>query len=216
MARSLTLERPKLLTELAAAKIREAVVRGDFKLGERLSEVQIAQKLGISKTPVREALVRLKLEGLVGVNPQSGTVVFQLSPQEVERLCTFRDMLENAALREAAVLNKTKLLQGMRALLKQMEKAELAGNVSALADIDMAFHYLFLECAENSYLTSAYNLIRYQLLALRHRSPIEACLANHQVLHDAIERDALEDACALLHQHINNTEARYCNACNVN
>lgn len=215
MTRSLRIEKPKLLTDLAASRIREAVVRGVFKLGERLSEAQIAEMLGTSKTPVREALVRLKVEGLVDVHPQSGTVVFHLSPKDVERLCTFREMLEVAALREAAMLNTDKLLQGMQKLLKQMEKAEMAGDVTALADIDMDFHYLFLECAGNNYLTSAYNLIRYQLLALRHRSPIEKCLENHQVLYEAIQNGDIEKACGLLHAHIGNTESRYCNACNV-
>jgi DNA-binding GntR family transcriptional regulator len=215
MARSLKLEKPKLLTDLAASRIREAVVQGDFKLGERLSEASIAQKLGTSKTPVREALVRLKVEGLVDVHPQSGTVVFRLNPHEVARLCAFRKMLEIASLREAFAHHRNPLLQGMRKLLKQMEKAERAGDLTALADIDMHFHDLFLECAQNNYLSSAYNLIRYQLRALRHRSPIDACLENHQVLHDAIEQGELSKAEAMLEEHINNTETRYCSACQL-
>jgi DNA-binding GntR family transcriptional regulator len=215
MTRSLKLERPKLLTDLAASKIREAVVKGEFKLGERLSEAQVAEKLGTSKTPVREALVRLKVEGLVDVHPQSGSFVFRLTDNEVSRLCTFREMLEIAALREAAAINREGLLKGMKKLLIAMTTAESRGDVKALADIDMDFHYLFLECANNTYLISAYNLIRYQLLALRHRSPIEKCVENHQVLHDAIEKGDVETACALLEKHIKNTEPRYCNACKV-
>jgi len=163
----------------------------DFKLGELVSE----------------ALVRLKFEGLVDVHPQRGTEVF--------RLCRFREMLELAALREAATVNRPKLFEALGRLLKDLAVAEAAGDVDALAAIDMDFHHQFLACCDNDYLAGAYALIRYQLLALRHRSPIEQCVESHQVLYDAIERNDIDGACALLAEHVGNTEERYCNANNV-
>jgi len=215
MTRSLRLERPQLLTDLAMERIREAIVRGDFKLGELVSEAQIAQRLGTSKTPVREALVRLKIEGLVDVHPQRGTEVFRLSPEDVGRLCRFRSMLELAALREAATQNRAKLLEALGALLKDLAVAEKKGDVDALAAIDMDFHHQFFVCCDNDYLRGAYALIRYQLLALRHRSPIEQCVESHQVLYNAIERNDVDGACELLAEHVGNTEERYCTACQV-
>lgn len=213
--RSLRLVRPQLLTDLAVERIRDAIVQGDFKLGELVSEAQIAVRLGTSKTPVREALVRLKMEGLVDVHPQSGTEVFRLTHAQVGQLCRFRGMLELAALREAAATQRERLLSEMKRLLKDLAVSEAAGDLSALARIDMDFHYQFFACCENGYLRAAYDLIRYQLLALRHRSPIEKCLDSHLVLYEAIASGDIESACALLQGHVENTEERYCQACDV-
>lgn len=213
--RSLRLERPQLLTDLVIERIRDAIVQGDFKLGELVSEAQIAQRLGTSKTPVREALLRLKMEGLVDVHPQQGTEVFKLSDAQVGQLCRFRTMIESAALREAAATQRPRLLQALQRLLQEFAVAEGAGDLPALARIDMDFHYQFLACCENGYLRAAYELIRYQLLALRHRSPIGQCVDNHQVLYDAIARGNIDQACGLLEEHVGNTEQRYCEACRV-
>lgn len=213
--RSLRLERPQLLTDLVIKQIRDAIVQGDFKLGELVSEAQIAQRLGTSKTPVREALVRLKTEGLVEVHPQQGTEVFTLSDAQVGQLCRFRTMIECTALREAVVSQRPRLLKELDLLLAQFVEAENAGDLSALARIDMEFHYQFIACCENVYLQSAYERIRYQLLALRYRSPIGQCVENHQALFDAIASGNIEDACNQLEEHVGNTEQRYCDACRV-
>ncbi len=213
--RSLRLERPQLLTDLAIERIRDAIVQGDFKLGELVSEAQIAQRLGTSKTPVREALVRLKMEGLVDVHPQRGTEVFTLSDTQVGQLCRFRTMIESAALREAAASQRPRLLKELERLLRQFAAAEQEGDLSALARIDMDFHYQFLACCENVYLRAAYERIRYQLLALRHRSPIDRSVHNHRVLYDAIAAGDIDGACRLLEVHVGNTEQRYCEACRV-
>ena len=98
----------------------------------------------------------------------------------------FRAMIEMAALREAAATQRERLLEKLQGLMKEFAVAEKAGDLPALARIDMAFHYQFLACCENGYLRAAYELIRYQLLALRHRSPIGRCVDNHQALCDAI------------------------------
>jgi len=83
MTETLRLKRPQLLTDLACERIREAIVGGEFKLGEQMSEAQLAQRLGVSKTPVREALLRLKGDGLVEIHPQRGSFVFSLTPAQV-------------------------------------------------------------------------------------------------------------------------------------
>lgn len=211
----LRLERPQSLTDLAFERIREAIVTGDLKLGEQVSEVQLAQSMGISKTPVREALVRLRVEGLVDIQPQRGTVVFKLEPEQVTQLCRFRAMVETAALREAAAADPARLLQAMRGCVAEMGEAEAAGDVDRLSRIDMDFHYQFIACCPNGYLRGAYELIRYQLIALRFRAPIPNCLDSHQVLVDAVEGGDIEQACALLREHVFDNEERYRAACRL-
>jgi DNA-binding GntR family transcriptional regulator len=211
----LTVERPQLLTDIAYDRLREGIVAGELKLGEQVSEAQLAHRMGISKTPVREALVRLKMEGLVDIQPQRGTFVFKLTPEQVGQLCRFRAMIETAAMREAAAMQRTKLLTGLRAHVAEMHECEAVGDLQRLCRIDMNFHYEFLACCPNPYLRAAYDLIRYQLIALRHRSPIDNMVDSHQVLIDLLERGDVEAAAKQLHDHVVENEARYSAACSV-
>src|SRR5574341_218159 len=215
MTQALRLERPHLLTDLAHERIRAAIVDGEIMLGEQGSEAQLAQRMGISKTPVREALVRLKIEGLVEIHPQRGTFVFQLEPQQVSQLWELRAMVETAALRDSAATDRRGLAREMARCVAEMHEAEAAGDIKALARIDMDFHWQFFANCPNAYLRSAYERIRYQLVALRHRSPIDNAVASHQVLVDAVASGNIDAACALLREHVLENEPRYRAACAV-
>lgn len=211
----LLLERPQLLTDLAYDRLREGIVLGELKLGEQVSEAQLAQRMGISKTPVREALMRLKMEGLVEIIPQRGTFVFKLTPEQVGQLCRYRAMIETAALREAATAQPKELIRRLRKHMDEMTTAQKARDVERLSRIDMNFHYEFVACCTSPYLRGAYELIRYQLMALRHRSPIENMVDSHQVLVNALVRNDVEGASQLLEQHVLENETRYSAACGV-
>lgn len=215
MVHSLRLQRPQLLTEMAFERIREAIVRGDLKLGEQVSEAQLAQGMGVSKTPVREALVRLKVEGLVEIQPQRGTFVFRLEPDQVGHLCRYRAMVEVQALRESAAAEPRKLVREMTRRMREMRRAEAEADLQALARIDMDFHWQFFAFCPNSFVCGAYELIRFQLMALRSRSPIANAVASHQVLVDAVGGGDIESACQLLRGHVLENEPRYRAACSM-
>ncbi len=211
----LRLERPLRLTELACERIRAAIVEGRFALGEQMSEAQLAQQLGVSKTPVREALLGLKSEGLVEVHPQRGTFVFRLDPERVGQLCRYRAMVESAALAEAIAADPKGLAADMARCVDDMLKAEQARDLPALARIDMVFHGLFFAHCPNPYLTGGYEVIRSQLTALRHRSPIFNAVSSHQVLVDAVVAGDVDEATRLLREHVLENEPRYRAACQV-
>ena len=213
MTRQLELERPRLLTDVVGERIREAIVAGDLKLGEQVSEAQLAARMGVSKTPVREALVRLQGQGLVQVHPQRGTFVFRLTPEQVGQLCRFRAMVETEALREAMEADRAALLKGMKRCVKEMKAAEAARDLPALARIDMAFHWQFFEACPSPYVRAAYEVLRSQLTALRHRSPIADAVGSHQVLVDAVAAGDVAAASALLREHVLDNEPRYRAAC---
>jgi DNA-binding GntR family transcriptional regulator len=215
MSPPLRLERPQLLTDLALERIREAIVGGALKLGAQVSEAQLAQQLGVSKTPVREALVRLARDGLVQVHPQRGTFVFKLEPEQVAQLCRYRAMMETAALREAMGTARAPLAAAMARCVDAMRDAEAARDLRALARIDMEFHWLFFAHASSGYLRAGYEVIRWQLVALRHRSPIDNAVKAHKVLVDAVARGDADKACRLLEQHVLENEPRYRTACRV-
>jgi len=211
----LLLERPQLLTDLAYERLREGIVAGELKLGEQVSEAQLAQRMGISKTPVREALVRLKMEGLVDIQPQRGTFVFKLTPGQVGQLCRYRAMIETAALREAVLADRAGLVERLRGHVREMQESEAVRDLQRLSRIDMNFHFEFLACCPNPYLRAAYEQIRYQLIALRHRSPIDNMVDSHQILIDLLDGSDVEAAARQLQEHVVENEARYSAACSV-
>lgn len=213
MKPTLRLERPQLLTELACERLRTAIVDGELKLGEQVSEAQLAQRLGVSKTPVREALLQLKGEGLVEIHPQRGTFVFRLEPEQVGQLCRYRAMVEVAALREAMATQREALCADMARCVAAMEKAERARDLRALAQIDMDFHWQFFAHGADSYVRAGYEVIRSQLVALRHRSPITNIVPSHQILVDAVAANDVDRACELLREHVLENESRYRAAC---
>lgn len=206
------LQKPQALTTMACERIREAIVDGELMLGEQVSEAQLAQRLGVSKTPVREALLRLKADGLVEIHPQRGTFVFRLDAAQVGQLCRYRANIETAALREAAAGALAPMLVELKRVVAAMKKAERAHDEKLLARLDMEFHWQFFAHCPNAYLLAGYEIIRWQLLALRHRAPIDNAFASHQVLVEALSRPDLDAACALLVGHVCENESRYITA----
>ena len=99
--------------------MRESIVSGDLELGSALSERALAEKLGVSKTPVREALAQLRVEGLVRIYPQRGAYVFTLSAREVIEICEFRQTLEAAALRLAVERHPKDLADELHAIVSR-------------------------------------------------------------------------------------------------
>jgi DNA-binding GntR family transcriptional regulator len=215
MNRPLQLERPQLLTDLAVDRIRQAIVNGEIALGAQMSEAQLALQMGVSKTPVREALVRLKGEGLVEVHPQRGSFVFRLEPDQVGQLCRYRAMIEAAALREAFAAAPKALTREMARCVSEMRVSEKVRDLKALARIDMDFHWQFIAHCPNQYLRAGYDVIRWQLMALRHRSPIDNAVSSHKVLVEAVAGGDIDAACQLLDEHVRENEPRYRTACGL-
>ncbi len=208
------LKRTKSLTEQAADEIRTRIVRGDFQLGAPLSENTLASELGVSKTPIREALLQLKMEGLVSIQPQRGTFVFDMSATEIVELGELRDTLEVAALRMAAHRNGLPLIATLEALRTQMERAVAAGEVVRYRSLDAAFHQAFFDHCGNSFFMSCYAGFAFRVQALRGRlsnDPAlnERSLAEHGRMIALLKGDAVEEACSLLSSHVRATATQY-------
>ena len=130
------IERPESLTAVVLRHLREGIVNGDIALGQPLYERKLAEELGVSKTPVREALAQLRMEGLVHVLPQKGAFVFSLSASEVEQICELRETLENAALDYALTRNPKSLIGAVSAAVATMDAAKAAGMELQFQDLD--------------------------------------------------------------------------------
>jgi DNA-binding GntR family transcriptional regulator len=208
------LARPRSLTDLVVKELRTRIIDGRLRLGQALSESALAADLGISKTPVREALLQLKVERLVDVLPQRGTYVFQMAADQVTMISELREILELAAVASAVKRRHADLVARMSAVFEGMRVAVAAGNNAAYRILDGEFHQAIIELCGNPYIMDAYAQVGFRTQALRSRLSDEAALnrlsfkdhANILKLVKAHDVPALQ---RLLRSHIRHTARSY-------
>ncbi len=204
----LKVEQPKSLVAIVEERLRDAIVGAEMRLGETLSEEALSEALGVSRTPVREALARLQLQGLVTIVPKKGTFVFAPTEEDVSELCVFRYMLETQALRECMSKAREAALAAMKNGLAAMEAAQASGTRRDYARADTVFHEVFFQHCGNRYLGNAYRGVSGRVAALRtHLSvPLEGeqerSMAEHHLMVEAFAAGRLADLDSILHRHI--------------
>ena len=210
----MALERPKSLRELALEYLRKSIVSGNLKMGQTLSERSISEELGVSKSPVREALAQLRDEGLVSIEPQKGARVFSLSESEVAQICDFRQAIETAAFELALKRSPDALADDMARVVSEMKSARQAGNERRYLELDTEFHHLIFVHAGNDYLTSSYTRYVGKIAALRtHLAKLpqhtDLSFEEHIGLAEAVHDNDLNKIKRLLVAHINRTREAY-------
>lgn len=200
--------------ESAVKRLRDAIVSGDFELGQPLSERQLAERLEISKTPVREALAQLRREGLVRILPQRGASVFTLSQQEVVEICELRQALEATALKAAMERDPRRFAEALAAIVQRMAKARARRDLKAYLNEDTAFHLSFFAHCGNRLMAQNYDLFVGKIAALRthlaHKPQhTELSFREHEIMHDAVARGDSAAALAVLDVHIARTKETY-------
>jgi len=210
----LKIVRPKSLTEMVADEVRTRIIDGRIRLGAGLSEQSLAAELGISKTPVREALLQLKQEGLVQVQPQRGTYVFRLEAEQVTQISELREVLELAAARAALQRNAGALAERMGELLSGMRQAYERDDRVAYRRLDGDYHDALIDLCGNDYIRTAYRQISFCIAALRSRLSNEvalnkASLADHKEMLRLVRAGDAASLQKLMRAHINQTKQSY-------
>ena len=210
----MALERPKSLRELALDHLRESIVDGTLKMGQVLSERKISEDLGVSKSPVREALAQLRDEGLVSIEPQKGARVFSLSELEVAQICDFRQAIETAAFELALKRDPQGLAEDMQRVVNDMERERSRGNEKGYLSLDTAFHQLIFQHAQNDYLEASYTRYIGKIAALRtHLAKLpqhtELSFDEHKEIATAVGEGDMARIKTLLTEHIDRTRQAY-------
>lgn len=188
-----------------AGAIRELIATGTLRLGARISDKALAGELGVSRTPVREALLALAADGLVTIRPQSGTFVFRPEPGEIAALCAFRAVLETGAIRLAR--DPAQLAAQLAALCDRAAQALEAGDLDACEQADTGFHGAIVSASANPYLAQAHRAIADKVRALRHTLPatrarVASAIAGHRAIAAALSAGRAEEAATLLAAHV--------------
>lgn len=137
-------------------QLRRAIVSGELKPGDRLVELDIAEQMGTSQGPVREALQRLEQDGLVNRHSRSATYVTDVSTEDMYELSLVRKVVESLAIRRTSRAITPEQCDELDLLVEQMREAARAGDMPVLADFDMEFHRRICEWSDSTTLLRAW------------------------------------------------------------
>ena len=155
------------LRDVVFQTLRQAILRGELKPGERLMEIHLAQRLGVSRTPVREAIRKLELEGLVLMIPRKGAVVAEITVSDLEDVLEVRLALEELAVKHACRRITPEQLREVERLAEAFRNTLDGDDVGACAQADMNFHEAIYEATGNSRLVQILNNLREQMYRYR-------------------------------------------------
>jgi len=203
------IEIPCNLTTLAYNNIREYILQGRLDEASRLTEDFLSNQLGISKSPVREALNRLEAEGLIRIEPRKGAYLRRLTPVEINELYDTREALEAHVVRTATVTQI--LLAELRQSVRRQRALLKANDKPHYIEEDVRFHSLLAQATGNQYLCSVLGNIQNQIWLSR-RKTYDLSSSTAPDYHDAIVK-ALEEGDAdaaerLMREHIRTVRSR--------
>jgi DNA-binding GntR family transcriptional regulator len=196
---------PQSLAELAYDSIRESVLSGRFAMGERIVESRVAEELGTSRAPVREALRRLSEERLVVEKPRHGSYVREISAADFIDIYNLRIALETAAIR--LVTRRQPALDKIEDTIRQMNRAAERGQLSKVLDLELAVHQELCEASGNAYLAAAFHSVAGPVRmalgvdAVDNQTPAEIA-AEHPPLLEAVRTGDEDHAAATIRDHI--------------
>ena len=197
------------LRDVVFNTLREAILRGELKPGERLMEIQLANKLGVRRTPIREAIRKLELEGLVLMIPRKGAEVAQITEKSLRDVLEVRRALENLAVQLACLRMSPQTLADLKAAARAFEEILGGEDVTAVAEADVAFHDVIYMATDNQRLISLLNnlreqMYRYRVEYLKKKECHKQLLWEHQEIIRAIEAGEIDVATKITEQHIDN------------
>jgi DNA-binding GntR family transcriptional regulator len=191
------------ISDAAASAVRAMIVDGRLAEGERINEVHLAEKLGVSRTPLREALNRLSAEGALTSAPRIGYFVRPLTLEEFKEIYAIRPLLDPEALRLAG-LPDAKKLDRLRKLNESLHNTRTA---RASIEADDEWHLaLISDCPNRLLIELIKNMIvrtkRYELAHLQESLNVERATGEHASILQALEDGDLARACAALRQNM--------------
>ena len=199
------------LREAVCETLREAIRKGILEPGERLMEVQLAEELGISRTPVREAIRKLEQEGYVIMMPRRGTYVSDISTNDVKEIFEIRSALESLATGLAARRIEPEELETLQNLLVEIEGYINKNDIEKIVETDIKFHGLLYKVSRNERLVNIINnlkeqLARFRTLSMSYPGRLQETLEEHSEMVEAIANGDVSAARDAAEHHMERAE----------
>ena len=197
------------LRDVVFNTLRQAILRGELKPGERLMEIQLANKLGVSRTPVREAIRKLELEGLVLMIPRKGAEVADISEKSLKDVLEVREALEELAARLACDKITKEGVNRLKEAAQDFRSALKSNDITQMAEADVRFHDVICNATENQKLGQLLNnlreqMYRYRIEYLKDQQVYEKLLSEHEEIIRHIEKGEKDEAARVVSRHIEN------------
>ncbi len=197
------------LRDVVFNTLRQAILRGELKPGERLMEIGLANKLGVSRTPIREAIRKLELEGLVVMVPRKGAEVAQITEKNLRDVLEVRKALEELAVELACDRISQEEIEKLRWAARGFKTTLQYEDVTAIAEADVKFHDIIYNATGNDRLVHLlYNLreqmYRYRVEYLKRKEAHPVLLSEHDLIIEMIEKRNKQKAAEAVCMHIDN------------
>ena len=199
------------LRDVVFQTLRQAILKGELKPGERLMEIQLAQKLGVSRTPVREAIRKLELEGLVLMIPRKGAEVAEITIKDLEDVLEVRAALEELAVCDACENITEEQILALKEAADNFQAALESDDLVKCAETDMAFHEIIYSATNNKRLLQILNnlreqMYRYRFEYIKDATQYERLIQEHNDIYESIMRKDKGTAARVVTRHVDNQE----------
>jgi DNA-binding GntR family transcriptional regulator len=197
------------LRDIVFNTLREAILKGDIKPGERLMELQLASKLGVSRTPIREAIRMLEQEGLAVTVPRKGAEVAKMTLKDMEDVLEIREALDELAVRIACEKISEEQLEHLGDIKEQFENNTIAGDVKEIAAADVSFHDVIYEATDNPKLVTLLNnlreqVYRYRVEYIKDPKNYPTLIKEHEAIVNGLKTRDKDAATLAMHEHVEN------------
>ncbi|SFG62298.1 DNA-binding transcriptional regulator, GntR family [Lachnospiraceae bacterium C7] len=197
------------LRDVVFNTLREAILRGELKPGERLMELQLASRLGVSRTPIREAIRMLEQEGLAVTTPRKGAEVARMTEKDMQDVLVIREALDELAARIACKKITDDQLERLKKIKKDFVDCLETGNIKVIAQKDMDFHDAIYEATDNPKLVTLVSNLREQMYRYRVEYIKNSCnyptlIREHNAIVDGLEARDESKLAVAMHNHIKN------------
>ena len=204
------------LRDVVFNTLRQAILRGELKPGERLMEIQLANKLGVSRTPIREELRKLELEGLVNMVPRKGAEVADITEKSLRDVLEVRKALEELSVQLACEKITEEEIEELKRVAERFKDTLDDQDVTKIAEADVAFHDVIYTATDNQKLILLLNnlreqMYRYRVEYLKKEEAYPQLIAEHEELIDNISKRNKEEATRIMCEHIDNQVATVIN-----
>ena len=198
----------ELLSQKIYRVLKTEIIKGTIKPGTKLLEGKIAKQMGVSRTPIREALRELAAEGFVKMTPNQGIIVNNSSIEEIQEVLQIRGVLEGLATRLATKIIKEKEITKLKECLKRLEYFTDKNNSLAFSKLDAEFHKIILNICGNKRLIQIHGILtdqvnRYRIRSLNIQGRLEGSLEEHWRIVEALEGRVPKEADRLSQVHVN-------------
>lgn len=199
------------LRDVVFNTLRQAILTGELQPGERLMELHLADKLGVSRTPIREAIRKLELEGLVIMIPRRGAEVAQITEKSMKDVLEVRRALDALCAELACERITEQELKALKEACTAFEQAIKTGNIQKIAQADVALHDIIVQATGNQRLIQLVNnlaeqMYRYRFEYIKDASQHQNLAEEHRIIYESIRNKDKETAAQAAKTHIDNQE----------